>query len=90
VAIPTGRFQLTMYNSPHFHRSVPLLVNVPGRSYILIHWGNYPENSDGCILVGETEDAKTGDIYNSKTEFGKLFPAIEAAVAAEGAWISVE
>lgn len=28
------------------------VMNVPGHSNILIHWGNYNDDSDGCILVG--------------------------------------
>ncbi|EPR9025269.1 DUF5675 family protein [Cronobacter dublinensis] len=36
---------------------VPLLYNasVPQSRYILIHNGNYPRNTDGCLLIGSTK-----------------------------------
>lgn len=50
--IPTGRYQVTTYASSHFGRLMPLINNGPGRSEIEIHWGNYPDNTRGCILLG--------------------------------------
>lgn len=55
-AIPPGRYKVTIYASPHFGREVPLLQGIPGRSEIEIHYGNYPTDSRGCILVGLTHD----------------------------------
>jgi hypothetical protein len=88
VAIQEGSFKVLLYNSPHFGQLMPW-VQVPDRQYILIHWGNYPVNSDGCILVGETQDPATGDIYNTRKMWGELFPAIEGAVNAEGCWLTI-
>jgi hypothetical protein len=52
-AIPQGRYQVTTYPSPHFGRLMPLIL-VPGRSEIEIHFGNYPSDTRGCILLGYT------------------------------------
>ena len=89
VAIPAGRYAITIHQSPHFGRLMPMLVDVPGRQFIFIHWGNYSANSDGCILVGEMQDPASGDVLNSVKKWNELFPAIEAAVEGEGAWITV-
>ena len=90
VAIPAGRYAVVRYYSPHFGREMPMLADVPGRSEILIHWGDYPWNSDGCLLVGETMDPSTGDIYNTQKEWNALWPAIDAAIdAAEGCSIEI-
>jgi hypothetical protein len=89
VAIPAGKYQITLYPSPHFHRLMPLLNDVPGRADILIHWGNFPENSDGCLLVGETRDLSTDEIFNTRRQFDALFPAIQAAVENEGCFIII-
>lgn len=49
--IPTGSYHVVKRFSEryknHFH-----LTNVPGRSMILIHIGNYYSQTEGCILVG--------------------------------------
>lgn len=48
------------------------VMNVPGHSGLLFHWGNFNQDSDGCILVGEAIASyqMTGKmITNSKVEF---------------------
>lgn len=49
--IPAGNYSVLKRHSPrykdHFH-----LTDVPGRSFILIHVGNYYTQTEGCILVG--------------------------------------
>ena len=52
VQIQTGTYSIEMTWSPHFNRYLPLLDNVPGRSAIRIHAGNWPRDTDGCLLVG--------------------------------------
>lgn len=55
VAIPCGIYKITLYDSPT-HGLVPLLHDVPKRSMIEIHEGNWEKNSKGCILVGMKRD----------------------------------
>lgn len=47
--------QSTKYKH-HFH-----ILDVPNRSYILIHNGNYNYQTKGCILVGKTLTDINGD-----------------------------
>lgn len=71
IAIPTGTYKVTLYNSPdHDNALVPLLHDVPGRSFIEIHWGNWESNSKGCILVGKERDGWAIDA--SKDAFDDL------------------
>ena len=68
TAVLPGRYELAVRWSDHFHRLVCVLVDVPGRSDIECHVGNYLKDTRGCILFGEGE---TGDgIVNS-------IPAVE-------------
>jgi hypothetical protein len=46
----------------HFH-----VLDVPNRSYILIHSGNYHRHTLGCILVGKTLTDINGDGYRDTT-----------------------
>ncbi len=35
------------------YKGVYEVCSVPGRTAILIHWGNFEEDTEGCILVGD-------------------------------------
>lgn len=80
VIIPVGTYQITLYNSPHAGHIVPLLQNVPDRDLIEIHSGNSPEDSRGCILVGQTHTS--GTIGDSRLAFAHLLPKIQNALQA--------
>lgn len=54
--IPAGLYPVTAQWSPRFNRSMPHIQNIPLRSLILIHWGNSPVDTEGCILIGGTRD----------------------------------
>lgn len=49
--IPTGEYAVERTISPRFGK-VWQVKTVPERSNILIHRGNAPEDTEGCILVG--------------------------------------
>lgn len=56
--IPKGIYRCQRYDSlAHVH--VWELLNVPGRTSILIHNGNTENDSKGCIVVGD----KVGNIH---------------------------
>ena len=64
--IPRGTYNVekrwsTKYKH-HFH-----VLDVPNRSYILIHQGNYNKHTLGCILVGKTLTDINGDGYRDTT-----------------------
>jgi hypothetical protein len=54
--IPCGRYKMELVKSERFGMIVPRLIGVPGREYIEIHPGNKPGDTEGCTLVGLTED----------------------------------
>lgn len=64
-AIPAGTYKIERAPSPRFMLSIdpwvlgyakemPHLLDIPGRSLIMVHFGNYVTETDGCILVGLT------------------------------------
>jgi Family of unknown function (DUF5675) len=77
VEIPTGTYGLAWHVSEHLGGAkVPMLLDVPNRSYILLHWGNTQNCSDGCILIGTQRD---GDAIDStKAACKMLFSLIDS------------
>jgi len=53
--IPVGQYKAKMHTSPKFGWCL-WLQDVPGRSGILIHQGNYTDQILGCILPGIIHD----------------------------------
>jgi hypothetical protein len=96
--IPQGTYSVVLQPSPKFQAStdpwvmqfagqMPHIMDIPGRSLIMIHWGNNPGNTEGCVLVGKIRGV---DVVNSsRAAFEELFPKIKTAVNGEGCSITV-
>ena len=54
--MPEGIYDVFWHHSARFNRVLPVLYNekVPKDRCILIHAGNYPKDTEGCILLGST------------------------------------
>ncbi len=90
-AIPPGTYLIQMLPSPKFLQSsdpwvktyaenIPHVLGIPNRSNILIHWGNDVADTEGCILVGQTQG--TDFIGSSRPAFAALWQKLMAAKAA--------
>jgi len=75
--IAPGTYRVQLYLSPKFHAQLPLLLNVPGRSGILIHAGNTAQDTKGCILVGQ--NTSVGRLTDSRKALKKIVSAIRDA-----------
>ena len=54
-----------------------ILSNFASRR-ILIHIGNYPQDTDGCILLGESANMQAGTITQSTQAIVRFFRLLEA------------
>lgn len=88
TAIPTGMYEIAMditspkYSAVKWYKNLcggkmPRLKNVPGFEGILIHPGNTPFDTCGCILVGR--NTIKGQVTQSKDTFSKLYKLMKAA-----------
>ena len=49
-SIPAQQYTCKRYSSEH-HPSTFQIMNVPGRTKVLFHAGNFKEHTEGCILL---------------------------------------
>lgn len=92
TAIPAGRYKIGWRQSPKFNLLMPWLLDVPDFEYVYLHWGNKPEDTDGCILVG-MDQTRLDDawISRSRLAFNALYKKmIEAQARDEDIWITIE
>lgn len=96
--IPAGRYKLELkpVGASRFddsakamlgegHKGMVRLVDVPGFSEVLIHWGNFHTDTSGCILVGlgdGFDDAGKHMVQRSRDAYRKIYPIIATSILA--------
>lgn len=91
TAIPAGRYKLVLDLSNRFKVIMPHILDVPGFEGVRMHWGNKPEDTEGCVLVGADRTTLTDNfVGNSKFAYhqlmAKLLPAHDRG---ESIWITI-
>ena len=84
--IPAGKYNALIHNSPKFGKSL-WIQNVPNRSEILIHQGNYHTQIKGCILIGQNHidinNDGLKDVTNSRKSMAKLMSQLQGLESIE-------
>lgn len=79
TAIKAGRYRLVCQNSPKHGLSLRL-YDVPGRFDVLVHAGNYDDDTLGCILPGQEichdQDGVPVSIVGSRLAFRAILEAV--------------
>ena len=88
TAIPEGSYRVLVTLSPRFKEWLPYVQGVPDFEGIRIHAGNYPDDTQGCILVGENR--LKGMVVNSRIWLHRLMKRIrEVEKEGEAVWITI-
>ena len=81
TAIPKGTYDLVLSMSPRFKKVLPEILNVPGFSGIRIHTGNSSKDTEGCIILGKTNDRLDDNwISGSKDAMTAFMAKLETAI----------
>lgn len=97
TAIPQGKYRVGLTFSPEFCGKswaqkyggrVLSIEAVPGFSGVRIHPGNWPGDTDGCVLVGK--NTVRGGLTMSLNNYLALVAKVQAALAAgQPVWITI-
>lgn len=74
------------------HFGMIRLRAVPGRSEVLLHWGNWWRDSEACLLTGRSRMLwKDGTLAvgQSRKAYQIIYPRVAAAIRAVGATIEI-
>ena len=97
--IPAGTYNVTLrteggfnqrYNDKFgtdFNKGMLWVRDVPGFEYILIHIGNSDNDTEGCLLVGDTQTqniTKNGFIGSSTDAYTRIYPPIADVLVSGG------
>ncbi len=75
--VPAGTFQLCWHIGENFQNVIKLYnSSVPRERAILIHIGNYPRDTEGCLLPGLTKE--TDVVWNSGAAMKRIRDHIRA------------
>ena len=101
--IPSGTYNITLRTvggcnqryddkfGTDFNKGMLWVRDVPGFEYILIHIGNTDDNTDGCLLVGDSQTqniTKNGFIGSSTDAYTRIYPPI-ADVLVDGGKVTI-
>jgi len=93
--VPAGTYRVTLRTTGGFHnryahrfqdihKGMLWVRDVPNFEYILIHCGNTDEHTNGCLLVGETQESNIknsdGFIGRSTQAYFDIYPRIASAI----------
>ena len=97
--IPAGTYNVTLrteggfnqrYNEKFgtdFNKGMLWVRDVPGFEYILTHIGNNDNDTEGCLLVGDTQTqniTKNGFIGSSTDAYTRIYPPIADVLVSGG------
>lgn len=68
--IKAGTYEIEYQYSKKYGCNMPFLQDVKGRSGIMIHTGNIPSETQGCLLVGRNR--VVGGVIESRKTFDNL------------------
>lgn len=74
--IPAGNYRCRRTTSSKYGETFEV-VGVEGRTHILFHWGNYPSNTKGCVLLGKSRAVEVPAVWRSREAHAEFMRHLE-------------
>lgn len=98
--VPAGKYELRFRKEGRFneiykkrfldiHRGMIEIVGIPDYKWVLIHCGNTPEDTAGCILVGDKVDFDNGTLLASTVAYKRIYPVIATLMNQRQTYIEI-
>lgn len=71
------------------HKGMLEITNVPNFTDILFHIGNFPKDTDGCILVGKGFSTEANMIFDSIHAYKDFYVKVLEELEANAIWVDV-
>ena len=93
--VPAGTYKIELRTEGGFHARYDKkcsgihigmlhIIGVPNFEYILIHTGNTDEHTDGCLIVGDSQEnniiISDGFVGKSVNAYKRIYPSIAKAI----------
>lgn len=99
TAIPAGTYELKLRNKggmtvhyankfPDMHEGMIWLQDVRGFSWVYIHIGNFPDDTEGCVLVAMK--ARKHSIVSSTKAYKRIYPEVVKMIRDKGCQIVIK
>lgn len=90
TAIPKGSYEVILSMSPRFKKVLPEITDVPGFEGVRIHSGNSSKNTEGCIIVGSTNDREDDDwVGGSRVAMDQLMAKLATVTSGTKVYLDV-
>lgn len=89
--ISAKEFRSGLYGPGYTPHELIWILDVPGFQYILLHWGNTDDDTDGCLVVGNSIGmlGKQEAVLNSRQTYQAIYPKIYPLIKAGGQQIEI-
>jgi len=78
-----GHHEKYLKKFPEFHEGMLHVTDVPKFEWILIHIGNFPKDTKGCLLTAEQPGIDKESVIGSTNAYKKLYKKVLEAIKKE-------
>ncbi len=89
TAIPRGHYLVSIDISDRFKRRMPHILNVPQFEGIRYHWGNRPEDTEGCPILGFQRRFDNNTVFESILAFEEFLFRLYDGLKTGEVWVNI-